>query len=365
MLHFFQSIEVPNWVKQPWGELQGLSLWNLLLFLLALLFGLMIRMLIIQVATVQMKRWMTRMGFAWAKELIHAVAAPLGTLGMVLFFALTIPLIEFHEKFLNIVFITLRILASVSAVWLIYRSIDIIAEYFAEKAARTETKLDDQLVPLMRRALKITTVLMGIIFVLQNLNVDVSSLLAGMAVGGLAFSLAAKDTVSNLFGSITIFADKPFSIGDQVSIAGIEGFVEHIGFRSTRIRTFQNSLVTVPNHKFTESIVDNFGLRHFRRVQTTLGIVYNTPPDQIDAFCQDIREIIAKHPKTRKDLYEVNLTDFGSSSFDILLYFFLKVPTWTEEVRMKHEIYLDIIRAAAHRNIDFAFPTRTLHLAGS
>ena len=363
MFEFLKSVSWPEWVEHPFLDIQGLNILSLSEFLLVLMVALLVRNITVHIASTQLSHWLLRLGLVRNHEFMRESAAPLGALCMAAVLALTVPEIEFHPRVLEILILGIRMLACVSSVWLVYRSVDVFAEFFADKAAQTETKLDDQLVPLLRRALKISTVVIGGVFVLQNLNVDVSSLLTGMAVGGLAFSLAAKDTVSNLFGSVTIFVDKPFSVGDQVLIENVEGFVEHVGFRSTRIRTFQNSLVTVPNHKFTESIVDNFGLRKYRRVQMTLGVLYSTKPDQIQDFCDGIREIIKEHPKTRKDFYEVNFVGFGDSSLNILLYFFLAVPNWQEEQQARHAICLDIVRLAANLGVDFAFPTRTVHMA--
>ena len=135
----------------------------------------------------------------------------------------------------------------------------LFTSWLEQKAQQTETKLDDQLVPLARRALKIFIVSIGTVFVLQNLNYDVASLIAGLGIGGLAFALAAKDTIANLFGSATIFASRPFQIGDWVVIGGsTEGVVESVGFRSTRVRTFYNSLIGIPNAKVADAVVDNY-----------------------------------------------------------------------------------------------------------
>src|SRR5690606_24921192 len=142
----------------------------------------------------------------------------------------------------------------------------------ATKAESTDSKLDDQLVPLLRKAMKIFVVLVGALFLLQNLDVNVASLVAGLGIGGVAVALAAKDTIANFFGSLMIFIDRPFQIGDWVKIGETEGIVEVVGFRSTRVRTFYNSLVTVPNAHFTEAAIDNLGMREYRRTSTVLNL---------------------------------------------------------------------------------------------
>src|SRR5690606_12151232 len=230
------------------------------------------------------------------------------------------------------------------------------------KAAKTESKLDDQLVPLVRKALKVVTVIAGVLAILQNLNVNVASLLAGLGIGGVAVALAAKDTVANFFGSIMIFVDKPFQIGDWINVAGVEGIVEEVGFRSTRVRTFYNSLVTIPNAKFTELSVDNYGKRRYRRVYSTLNLTYDTTPEQMQAFVEGIRAIIRANPYTRKDYYEVHMSGFGQHSLDVMVYYFFRVTSWSDELRERHNVYLEIMRLAKALGVEFALPTRTLHI---
>jgi MscS family membrane protein len=249
-----------------------------------------------------------------------------------------------------------------SLVWAVYRLVDVLAETMAAKAAVTESKLDDQLVPLVRKSLKVLTVIAGLLFLLENLNVDVTSLLAGLGIGGVAVALAAKDTVANFFGSIMIFIDRPFQIGDWVVVSGVEGIVEEVGFRSTRIRTFYNSLVTVPNAKFMEANIDNYGARQYRRSYFTLNVTYDTTVDQMQSFVEGIRAIIQNNPYTRKDYYEVHMSGFGAHSLDVMVYFFFKVKSWTEELRERHHVLLEIMRLAADLGIVFAFPTQTLQV---
>ncbi len=185
---------------------------------------------------------------------------------------------------------------------------------------------------------------------------------AGLGIGGLALALAAKDTAANLFGSLTIFVDAPFYVGDWIKAAGVEGTVQEIGLRSTRVRTFADSVVTVPNSKLADSNIENFSRRNFRRYVTRLGIGYGAQPSQIEAFVEGIRAIIAGHPDTRKDSYEVHFVDYGESALEIMLYVFFDVPGWSAELQARHQLLVEIKRLAREVGVDFAFPTRTLHL---
>ncbi len=222
---------------------------------------------------------------------------------------------------------------------------------------------DDSLVPLLRTSMRLFVMIVGILFVLQNLDVNVSSLVAGLGLGGLAIALAAQDTVRNLLGGLTIFADKPFEVGDWVVAEGIEGTVETVGFRSTRVRTFYNSLVSVPNGKLMDAGIDNMGQRRWRRYKTTLGVGYHTTPDQMQAFVEGIRAIIQANPGMRQDYYIVEFHGFGATSLDVLVYCFIDARDWTEELRTRHVLNLDIMRLAESLQVDFAFPTQTVHIA--
>ncbi|RMG17289.1 MAG: mechanosensitive ion channel family protein [Deltaproteobacteria bacterium] len=351
--------QLPEWVR---ARVVGVYLWQLAGLLALLLLAFFVRLIVMVLVAHQARRWMARLGASWAEDLLSRVDKPIGTLVAAGFFALFLPWLQLPVRVNLVGFLAARVVAAFSVVWAVYRLVDLIAGWLEQKAKRTETRLDDQLVPLVRSALKVFTVAIGVIFVLQNLDVDVASLLAGLGIGGLAFALAAKDTVANLFGAVTIFVDRPFQIGDWVVIDGTEGIVERVGFRSTRIRTFYNSLVAVPNQKVANAVIDNYGERKYRRAVARIGLTYDSKPEQIQAFVEGVRAIIQANPHTRKDYYEVHFNEFGDSGLIVLVYFFFKVPTWSDELREKHNVYLEILRLAEALNLDFAFPTRTLHV---
>ena len=159
--------------------------------------------------------------------------------------------------------------------------------------------------------------------------------------------------------------DKPFQLGDWIQVEGVDGSVESVGFRSTRVRTFYESVITVPNRTFISAKIDNYGARRYRRIKTTLGLTYDTPPDKVEAFCEGVRELILRHPYTRKDSFHVYLNDFGASSLDVMLYCFVRAPDWATELRERHRLLGDALRLADELGVSFAFPTRTVHLVNS
>jgi len=296
------------------------------------------------------------------ETLLTGTVRPLGILAMALVWRAGLGPLALPAPALNVLRIAADFVAAGGAVWAAYRFVDILAVWAARKAAATDTRYDDLLVPLLRKTTKVFIVAFGLVFIADTLNVNVTSLLAGLGLGGLAFALAAQDLVKNLFGSITVLMDRPFQVGDWVVVGSQEGMVEEVGFRSTRIRTFHNSLITMPNANLISTPVDNMGARRYRRWSTTLSVTYDTPPEKIEAFCEGVRELIRRHPDTRKDYFHVYGREFGAACLEILLYVFFTSPDWGKELQARHRLFLDILRLAERLGVEFAFPTQTLHV---
>lgn len=257
-----------------------------------------------------------------------------------------------------------RVLGAVCAGLLLLRGIAIVGDYLVEKAGLTETRLDDQLIPLVRQTANVFVVLVGTLFVLSNLDVDVGALIAGLGIGGLAVALAAQDTIRNLLGGITVLADRPFQVGDWIVVGEVEGTVEKIGFRSMRIRTFKDSLVTVPNGHLTDHVVDNMGVRAYRRYDTTLHLPLETPPETVQAFCEGVRALLRANERVRQDYYFCEFERFGESTIEVLLYCFFAAPDWGTELRAKHILNVDILRLADALGVRLAAPASNVRLDG-
>lgn len=256
----------------------------------------------------------------------------------------------------------LSIIMSCLAVWLGHRVVGLAAFYFTQMAKETTTKFDDILIPLLTKTTYVLVYLCGLILILNTLNFDVTGLIAGLGIGGLAFAFAAKDTLANFFGSLMLVLDRPFDVGDVVVCGDFEGVVEEVGFRSTRIRTFYDSVISISNGELMNRPIDNYGKRRYRRLNTTLGLEYDTAPEKIEAFCEGIRQLILNHKWTRKDNFHVYFTNFGASSLDIKLMVYWKTGDYARELAERHRLMIDILRLAEGMNVGFAFPTQTLHM---
>ena len=295
----------------------------------------------------------------------HKVGRPFGLVAMAAFWWFGLGFLLLPVNAHSIFMLAARFLLMAGVVLSINRVVDWIMEVFAGLAEKTESKFDDLLVPMVRRAMKVFVVALGIVWIADNLEMDVGALLAGLGIGGVALALAAKDTIANFFGALTVLTDRPFEVGDWIIMGDIEGTVTDVRFRSSRVRTFYDSVITFPNSILLTKHVDNLGRRQYRRFKTTLGVTYDTPPDKLESFIEGIRELLRKHPYTRRDYYHVYFHGYGANSLDILIYCFFTAPNWATELRERQRLLMDILRLARKLEVEFAFPTRTLHMIQS
>ena len=350
---------VPKSLRKEW---LGLARWQWLALLILLIAGVMLDFVVrIALGAVIVKRF-HQQGVDVDRKLRINSLRPLGLIVMGLLWWKSLAYLLLPDHVHVFLFVAAKGITVLAAIWAVSRLIDLLGAYLAGLAEKTESRYDDLLVPLIRRTLKIALSAVGLVFLADIFQWQLGHVLAGLGIGGLAIGFAAREVLQNFFGSITILIDRPFHIGDWVKIGDSEGTVEEVGFRSTRIRTFYNSLITIPNGALLTAEVDNLGARHYRRIKTKLSVTYDTPPAKIDAFCEGIRELIRRHPYTRKDYFHVYFNEFGPSSLEILLYCFHRAPDWGTELRERHRLFNDIIRLARKLDVEFAFPTQTLHL---
>ena len=245
---------------------------------------------------------------------------------------------------------------------IVLRLISFFGILLQKRAEETENKMDDQLVPFTIEIVKfIAYVFVGGVILGEVFGVNATGLITGLGIGGIALAMASKESLENLLGSFTIFLDKPFTIGDTVTVGSVSGTVEKVGFRSTRIRTFDKSLVTLPNKKMIDAELDNLGMRPVRRVKFHIGLTYETNPEQMKAIVSDLQIMVDEHPKTNQD-GRIRFQEFGSSSLDILVIYFVDSPKWGDLIDVKEDINYKIMEIVKKHNSDFAFPSTTVYL---
>ena len=244
--------------------------------------------------------------------------------------------------------------------WLVTRLLDALyRQYLVPLADASETDLDDQLLPIISRGTKIGLWSLGIIVALNNVGYDVGAILAGLGIGGLALAMAAKDTVSNMFGGVTIFTDQPFTINERIKIEGFDGVVEEIGIRSTRLRTREGRLVTIPNSIFAAKPVENVTREPSRRVVLDLGLTYDTSPDEMRQALAIVEEIINEHPGL-EDQKTVSFNNFGDFALGIHVRYYIRkeADIWPT----KSEVSLAIMERFAAAGLNMAYPTQTIYM---
>jgi MscS family membrane protein len=252
----------------------------------------------------------------------------------------------------------------VSLTWVALRLVDFFGLIFKTRAERTLSKLDDQLVPFFKDFTKVILVFISFFVILSTVfHVNVTKLLAGLGVGGLALAFAAKESLENLLASFTIFLDQPFVVGDQVEVGEISGIVEKIGFRSTRIRTMEKSYVTVPNKLMIDKPLDNLTLRTFRRVKFDINLTYDTSSEQLKNITAELQQAIENHPRTNQEV-KVAFYSLSAHAKDIMVQYFIDTMDWNEYIDIKQEINYIIVDIVEKNGAQFAYPTTTVHLSG-
>ena len=256
-----------------------------------------------------------------------------------------------------------RVLTVINITWFIVRFVNaLLEEYLAPKAAdqNSHKHLDIHLLSILRRAVLTVIWSLGIVMALNNVGVNVGTLIAGLSIGGLAFALAAQDTIKNVYGGFTILTDRPFRIGDRIKVDGFDGFVENIGIRSTRLRTLEKRMVTIPNFKLVEASVENISEEPKRRILMKLGLTYNTAPEKMDqamSILKNIPNIIAEVDP--KDI-TVAFTDFTDYSLVITFVYFILKPADVMEIPSR--VNSEILRSFNAAGLQFAFPTQTIYM---
>jgi len=351
---------IPDFAQQP---LFGIALWQyagLLLIFLAcvLLFHLLRRIVYLILRKLQL--WIVHRSNEPIIQALKSLTRPIVLLLLLWLVGKLLPSLLLPLELNAALFLGLNIMVIVYWIYVFLKLVTLVMQLYKDYTARTHNKLDDQLVPIVHNFLRGIIIFAGVIQLLTLFGVDPVTVLAGASIGGLAVALASQDTVKNLIGTVMIFVDKPFHIGDWIEAGSFSGTVETVGFRSTRVRAADTAIFQIPNSALSEMVINNKGLRAYRRYQTHLGLRYDTPAELIQAFVKGVEQLIEAHPTTRKDAYNVAFTGFGDSSLQILVNLYFTRPEWGEEQAAKHALHLAILNLAKVLGVDFAFPSSTL-----
>lgn len=299
----------------------------------------------------------------WDDQLLERVVGPLTLAWTLALLVVVLPLMALAAPAERFLYSTLRAGFFVVFFWALFRTTDVLAEILMATRWAAARPASRALVPLGRRIVKVLVLAIAVIAVLAELGYPVASLVAGLGIGGLALALAAQKTVENLFGAFSIGVDQPFREGDTVKIDDFVGTVEAIGLRSTRIRTPDRTLISMPNGKLADSRIESLSARDRFRLATEIGLVYSTRVAQLREILDALRRVLVEHPKvSSKDPPVVKLKAFGDSALVVEVMAWFEVPDWATFQNCREEVLLAFMEVVERAGSAFAYPTRTVHL---
>ena len=346
-------------------EIAGNRLWRILLLFGFILFAFLVGKIarsILQKAAVR---------FESRQRPIAAATLQATARGVIFLFAAAgisfgLSFLELKTKVAEVSNTTSAILLSLGIGYLLYSLADVPSTWLARMSDKTESKLDDMLAPIIRKSLRITIVILVMVQIAQILSdKPITSIIAGLGIGGLAIALAAQDTIKNFFGSIVLFVDKPFEMGDRIVVDGHDGPVVEVGFRSTKMRTLDGHLVTVPNAELANRTIQNIGKRPYIKRTANITITYDTPPEKVDRALEILKELLENHEGLKEEFPpRVFFNEFNADSLNIRAIYWYHPPNFYDYMAFSERFNKEVLRRFNEEGIDFAFPTQTLYLAG-
>ena len=266
------------------------------------------------------------------------------------------------EKFQTVASLIENTLISFVLFWVLFRAVDQFSYIFAKFSSKFGKNLSSDVENFIVSFLKVIILIIGAMSILDSWGINVGAFVASLGLVGMAFALAAKDTAANLFGSLVIFTDKPFKKGDWILTPDVEGTIERIGIRSTKVRTFAQALVSVPNAVIANSAITNWSRMGKRRIKMRLGLTYSTNTKQMQDILTELREMLKNHPDVHKDTIMVYFDEFQDSSLSLFCYFFTTTTVWSNYLNVREDINLKIMKIVEQNGAGFAFPSQSIYV---
>ena len=346
--HFFQQ------------TILDIPLANLLLAVLVFLFILVLRKIFTKIVIVFIQRLTKNTQTFYDDRIISSLKEPLRFAFIIVALHLFFLLIFKETPFIKHV---LGSLVVFDVFWVILSIVEASRGLIYDITGKFNKDLSKEMGDFILRIVKFFISGVGLGAMLQVWGINVTALIASLGIGGLAFALAAKDTASNLFGSFAILADRSIRIGEWVKVGGVEGVVEDVGMRTTKIRSFQKSLITVPNQMVANHPIENFSRRGIRRIKMTIGLTYDTNSEQLTKIMSEIKAMLQKHEGiAQKESLMVNFNAFGDSSLNVFIYTFTNTANWAKYLEIREEIQLSIMHIVEENGSSFAFPSQSIYV---
>ena len=357
-----QELLIPVYEKFPVlsNTFLDIPLANLIAAILVFLFFLALRKFFTFIITTVLQRLVKYTDTYYDDRIISALKGPVRfafvIIGLHLFFLLIFKNTEFIHNILNT-------LVVFDVFWAILAITEALRELAHQAVKSFSEDLYKEVGNFLLTIIKILIMGIGLGAMLQVWGINVTALVASLGIGGLAFALAAKDTAANLFGSLSLLADKSIRIGEWIKVNGVEGTVVDIGMRTTKIRSFEKSLITVPNLIIANNPIENFSRRGVRRIKMRIGLTYDTTEAQMKAIVDEIKQLLLNHEHiTKKETLLVNFESFGDSALTIFIYTFTNTSNWERYLAIREDIHLKIMKIVEKNNASFAFPSHSIYV---
>ena len=326
----------------------------LLIMLVAILLG----RFVVGVAFKRLKKMMAQ---ANNQLMLPALEPPAATLVILGGFIAALSIVPLWEEVPRLVRLGEQGALTAVVLWGVACAGGAMIDHFAA-GARAKRLQIAAFIPLIKKTVVTVFVIFSVLVVFESLGFEVKTFLTGLGIGGLAFALAAQDTIANMFGSFVVVMDQPFYVGEYIRIQGHEGTVEEIGLRSTRLRTAQRTQVVIPNKTVAAEVINNFTRMPQRRVDATLGVTYDSPLDAIQLALSDIRALLRADPGVHQGLIVVSLADFSDSSLRVQVLYFTADPDWESHMAVRERVNFGILRAFAARGVTLSYPDPVIRM---
>ncbi len=363
---FFQQVQpyINKLYNGPIGHYMGLVIFgiplgNILAAILVFVFVILLRKYFTSIVTRILLKLTLKTKTELDDIIVHELRRPIRFLFIIIAIDLAFKFLFLNNRFTHILLSTLVIID----IYWVFLSLTPALQKFLENYSIKNPHLSKELGKFLVRLSRFLIIFMGLVSILYNFGINVSAFLASLGLGGLAFALAAKDTAANLFGSIALMLDQSIKIGEWIKVNGVEGIVEDIGMRTTKIRTFEKSIVVVPNSIVANSNIENFSRRGVRRIKMSISLTYDTPLQSIRQIVDEIRKMLLKHPGIAKNqTLLVYFNSFNPSDLGIFIYTFTNTSNWAKYLEIREDIHLKIMQIVEKHNASFAFPSQSLYV---
>jgi MscS family membrane protein len=351
---------VLQWFHVKTGENTTTHMVICCLFLAA---AILLRRLVTTIIFNLLKRLAAKTETTLDDKLFPALEAPVATFVMVTGIFAALKVLKLSETVDRSIGYGSTVAFSLVIFWGLLRAFNAILDHASEMAKERQMGVA-AFMPWIKKTLVALFVVIGVLITIQSLGYNVSTILSGLGIGGLAFALAAQDTIANLFGSLVVAIDQPFKVGETVKIGANTGTVEEIGLRSTKIRLVDKSLVVIPNKLVSSEAITNLSRFTQRRIEQVIGINYDATPEQLRFIVEDIRQCILAEAAVDTNSVMVFFRDLSASSLDLWIVYVAQGPDFQQSLALKQRVNLEIMRLVAARGLTFAFPSSVMHLDG-